>query len=100
MGEHKLNPQALVAKMGMLPPKRAPDAPIPVNVSLCHDGHVLVVSYSQRLEFITYTPDQAKAHIENMQGCLNNLLEHQAQAKLNTLTTEGTPAAAANEVST
>ena len=82
MGEHKHNPAALAAKMGMLPPKRAPDALVPVNVSIGHDGKVLVVSYSQRLEFITYTPEQAKEHIAHLQGCLDNLLEHQAKATL------------------
>lgn len=86
MGEHKHNPAALAAKMGMLPPKRVPDTPIPINVNIGHDGKQLVVSYSQRLEFITYTPEQARAHIDSLEGCLAHLLEHQAQAKLNTLT--------------
>jgi len=86
MGEHKSNPAALAAKMGMLPPKRIEPANVPVNVTIGHDGQQLVVKYSQRLEFITYTPEQAKAHIEQLQACLENLEQHQAQAKLNTLT--------------
>lgn len=92
MREHKINPTALAAKMGMLPTKWPPI--VSVNVQIGHNGEQVVVKYSQKLDFITYTPDQAREHIGQLQACLDNLEQHIVQQKLNTLTVDQAPTAA------
>ena len=103
MGEHKHNPAALAAKMGMLPPRPAPV--VPVNVTTGHNGKQVIIQYSQKLDFISYTPDQARETIRTLQAVLDNLEQHMAQEKLNAATVEAGPQLSAdtqcaNEVST
>lgn len=94
MGEHKINPTALAAKMGMLPTAQRRPVSIPVNVSIWHNGKEMIVQYSQKLEFISYTVEQARDHIDKMQSALKMLEEHQELEKLNTLTVTQDPGSA------
>lgn len=94
MGEHKLPPHI----RAQLPGRLMQPALRPVNITTGHNDDHVVVSFTEKIDHITFTLPQAKNHLEMLQKVVEHFEQHLAQKKLDTLTVEGSPPAAANEV--
>lgn len=72
MGEHKANPTALAARMGMLAPRQLQPQSRPVNVTVGHTEDQIVITYSENVSHIAFTLEQAEDHAK----VLGKVIEH------------------------